>query len=93
MGPACGALGLALAFALVWHIWWMAILAFLGVVTTMIMYGFARDTTRIVSAQEVGRQQRHWLEVVASANAIARDDETHSANQGLAEQAIAGAIA
>lgn len=93
MGPACGALGLALAFALVWHIWWMAILAFLGVVTTMIMYGFARDTTRIVSAQEVGRQQRHWLEVVASANAIARDDETHSANQGLAEQATAGAIA
>ena len=27
MGPVLGAIGLALAFGLVWHIWWMVILS------------------------------------------------------------------
>ena len=30
MGPVLGALGFAIAFGLVWHIWWLVILAALG---------------------------------------------------------------
>ena len=53
MGPVLGAIGFALAFGLVWHIWWMVILFFVAAVVTMIVHGFARDTTRIVPAQQV----------------------------------------
>ena len=53
MGPVLGAIGFALAFGLVWHIWWMVILFFVAAVVTMIVHGFARGTTRIVPAQQV----------------------------------------
>jgi cytochrome o ubiquinol oxidase subunit 1 len=90
MGPVLGAIGLALAFGLVWHIWWMVILFFAAAVVTMIVHGFARDTTRIVPAQQVRQEHRRWFDAVAAAKAISREDERKSANQGLAEQALPG---
>ncbi len=93
MGPVLGAIGFALAFGLVWHIWWMVILFFVAAVVAMILHGFARDTTRIVPAQQVQQEHRRWLDAVAAAKAISREDERKAANQGLAEQALAGASA
>ena len=90
MGPVLGAIGFALAFGLVWHIWWMVILFFVAAVVTMIVHGFARDATRIVPAQQVRQEHRRWLDAVAGAKAISREDERRSANQGLAEQALPG---
>ena len=90
MGPALGAIGFALAFGLVWHIWWMVILFFVAAVATMIVHGFARDTTRIVPAQQVQQEHRRWLDAVATAKAISREDERKPANRGLAEQALLG---
>ena len=90
MGPVLGAIGLALAFGLVWHIWWMVILFFAAAVVTMIVHGFARDTNRIVPAQQVRQEHRRWFDAVAAAKAISREDERKSANQGLAEQALPG---
>jgi len=90
MGPVLGAIGFALAFGLVWHIWWMAILFFVAAVVTMIAHGFARDTTRIVPAQQVRQEHRRWLDAVAAAKAISREDERKPANQGLAEPALSG---
>jgi cytochrome o ubiquinol oxidase subunit 1 len=54
----------------------------------MIVYGFARDTTRIVPAQQVQQEHRRWLDAVAAATGISRADEYQSANQGLAEMTI-----
>ena len=90
MGPVLGAIGFALAFGLVWHIWWMVILFFVAAVVTMIVHGFARGTTRIVPAQQVRQEHRRWLDAVAAAKAISREDERKSANHGLAEQALPG---
>jgi cytochrome o ubiquinol oxidase subunit 1 len=90
MGPVLGAIGFVLAFGLVWHIWWMVILFFVAAVVTMMVHGFARDTTRMVTAQEVRHEHRCWLDAVAAAKAISREDERKSANQGLAEQALPG---
>lgn len=90
LGPVLGAIGFALAFGLVWHIWWMVIVFFVAAVATMIVRGFARDTTRIVPAQQVREEHRHWLDAVAAAKAISREDERKSANQGLAEPALPG---
>jgi cytochrome o ubiquinol oxidase subunit I len=86
IGPVLGAIGLAVAFGLVWHIWWMVILSTLAVVTTLILSGFARDTTRIVPAQQVRQGQQRWIDAAAAATAISRADECNSRNAGLAVQ-------
>ena len=86
IGPALGAIGLAVAFGLVWHIWWMVILSGLAVVATLIVSGFARDTTRVVAAEQVRQDQQRWLDAAAAATAISRVDECNSANAGLAVQ-------
>ncbi|MEO6974142.1 MAG: cbb3-type cytochrome c oxidase subunit I [Rhodoferax sp.] len=85
MGPVLGALGFALTFGLVWHIWWLVILAAFGVIAAMIVHGFARDITKIITASEVRREHQRWLDVVRVASAITRADESRPANQGLAE--------
>ena len=86
LGPVLGALGLAAAFALVWHVWWLAILSGLGLMGTIILSGFARDTTRIVTARTVQQEQQHWLEAAKAARAITRVDECTPINAGLAVQ-------
>jgi cytochrome o ubiquinol oxidase subunit 1 len=87
VGPVLGVVGFALAFGLVWHIWWMVMLFLVAAVVMMIVHGFARDTTRIIPAQQ---EHRRWLDAVAAATAISREDERKSANQGLAEQTLLG---
>ena len=86
VGPVLGAIGLAVAFGLVWHIWWMVILSALAVVATLILTGFARDTTRVVPAQQVRQDQQRWIDATAATNAISRADECKPANGGLAVQ-------
>ena len=92
-GPLLGVIGFMIAFGLVWHIWWMVLLFTLAAVAAMIVHGFARDNTRIVSAQQVRLEHHRWLDAVAAATAISRADEGKSANQGLAEAANAGVTA
>jgi cytochrome o ubiquinol oxidase subunit 1 len=92
MGPAIAALGFALAFGLVWHIGWLVILSFLAVIASMVIRGFARDTTRIVPACEVQMAHQRWLDAVASATAVSRADECTPANVGLAQQAANGEV-
>ena len=92
IGPVVGAIGFTLAFALVWHIWWLVIGSFLAVVAAMIVHGFARDTTRIVSAQEVRRAHHRWIDAVAAATAISRADECTRLNSGLAQHEVDGGV-
>jgi len=91
MGPAVAAIGFVLAFGLVWHIWWMVILSFVAAVASMIIRGFARDTTRIIRADEVRKEHQHWLDVVAHTTAVTRAVETEPANTGLAQHEANGA--
>ena len=92
MGPAIAAIGFALAFGLVWQIWWLVILAFLAAIASMIIRGFARDTTRIVPAQEVQREHQRWIAAVDHAKAVSRADECTPANVGLALLASEGVV-
>ncbi len=93
MGPAVAAIGFTLAFGLVWHIWWLVILACVAVVASMIMRGFARDTTRIIPAAEVKQQHQRWLDAVTRARAVTRAVETTSANTGRAQHEPSGVSA
>ncbi|HET6912183.1 MAG TPA: cbb3-type cytochrome c oxidase subunit I [Rhodanobacteraceae bacterium] len=86
MGPVIGALGFAIAFGLVWHIWWLVVLATLGTFATMIARGFARDITKTIPAAQVKAEYERWLERVHAATPITRADEATPSNQGLADE-------
>jgi len=90
MGPVLGAISFALAFGLVWHIWWMVVLFLVAALATVIIRGFARDTTLIIPADQVQEEHRRWLDSVAAANPISREDERKPANRGVAKQALPG---
>ncbi|MGH3828385.1 MAG: cbb3-type cytochrome c oxidase subunit I, partial [Pseudonocardiaceae bacterium] len=87
-GPILGAVGFVLAFALVWHIWWLVLLAVLGGIVAMIARGFERDTVKVIPAEEVRRTHRSWLEAVHAATAISRDQEYEPTNQGVARPVV-----
>ena len=80
MGPLFGAIGLALAFALVWHIWWMVIVFLVAAVVTMMVHGFSRNTERIVPAQQVQQAHHRWLDAVAAAPPTSHPDEANPLN-------------
>ena len=84
-GPVIGITGAALAFGLVWHMWWLAILGVVVVVGAVIARSFARDSHRVIAAATVARIDREWRQGLAEARPIARGIEMTSANQGLAE--------
>ena len=92
MGATIAVIGFAIAFGLVWQIWWLVVLMFLAAIASLIIRGFARDTTRTIAAAEVRRKNERWLDAVAQATAISRADESNSTNVGLALQAADGGV-
>jgi cytochrome o ubiquinol oxidase subunit 1 len=65
-GLVMAAFGLALGFALVWHIWWLAIAGLLGMIATFIRRSFDEDTGFVVTAEEVGRTENLRLQLLAT---------------------------
>ncbi|TPW29667.1 cytochrome ubiquinol oxidase subunit I [Pararhizobium mangrovi] len=84
LGMALAVAGGALAFGLVWHIWWLVALSCLGVLVAIVGQGFARDCEKVIPAAEVRRQHEAWLRTVAASRAVPRDLEGEPANTGLA---------
>ncbi len=66
-GFIIGLLSFVLGFALVWYIWWLAILSFLSVIATVIARSLDDDTHHIISAEEVERIENERYEQLASA--------------------------
>jgi len=52
-GVIISGFALVFGFAMVWHIWWLAILGTLGMIGTWIAYSFVRSKDHYVSAEEV----------------------------------------
>src|SRR5207302_3437219 len=48
----------AAGFALIWHIWWMAILALFGAAIAMLVFGWSDDRERELSAAEIAQLER-----------------------------------
>ncbi len=89
VGVVLGVTGTVIGFALVWYIWWLAALGLIVVIGTAIARGFVRNSTRIITAAEVRRQEEAWLSTVALTPPVTRDQETSPVNRGLAEAAAA----
>ena len=57
-GFVCAFFGTFLGFAMIWHIWWLAILSFIGAFATFVVFAWRdRDEDRI-AATEVARVDR-----------------------------------
>jgi cytochrome o ubiquinol oxidase subunit 1 len=57
-GPIVGAFSLMLGFALVWHIWWMALVGLVGIVLSIIVHSFNENRAYYVQAEDVARIER-----------------------------------
>ncbi len=54
-----------IGFALIWHIWWLAVLGLFGVFVTLLAFAF-RDAEEIeISAEQIARFERHARTEVA----------------------------
>jgi cytochrome o ubiquinol oxidase subunit 1 len=84
LGPIIGIASGFAAFGLVWHMWWLAMVAMLIVVGAVIARSFARDVDRIIPAAEVEAIEARWLELASATPRVHRALETTPANRGLA---------
>jgi cytochrome o ubiquinol oxidase subunit 1 len=48
-----GAFALAFGFAMIWHIWWLAVVGLVGIIASVITRGFNYDIDYFVKAKEV----------------------------------------
>ena len=60
-----GAAGIV-GFALIWHIWWLAIVGSLGMVVALIARCYAKNVDYYVEPQEVAEIERAHLASVAT---------------------------
>jgi cytochrome o ubiquinol oxidase subunit I len=77
-----------LGFGLVWYMWWLAIICFLGCIVTVITYAFLPQRKIIIPAAEVREIDEAWRRAAREGRGVTRDDETTEANQGLARPDI-----
>jgi cytochrome o ubiquinol oxidase subunit 1 len=57
-GFVCAFFATFLGFALIWHIWWMAIVAVVGAYATFVVFAWRDRTEYIIPAEEVARIDR-----------------------------------
>jgi cytochrome o ubiquinol oxidase subunit 1 len=55
VGVVIGAASFALGFAMVWHMWWMAVAGGVGIFIALVLRSFDDDTAYVISAEEVAR--------------------------------------
>ncbi len=80
-----GIAGLACAFGLVWHIWWLALAGFVLIWAFAIARSFESDTMRTISADTVREQNEAWLSRARMARPVPREAEFTADNMGRAE--------
>jgi cytochrome o ubiquinol oxidase subunit 1 len=87
-GLIIAALGSGLGFGLVWYMWWLAIICFLGCIVTVITYAFLPERKKIIPAAAVREIDEAWRRGARESRGVTRDDECNEANQGLARPDI-----
>jgi cytochrome o ubiquinol oxidase subunit 1 len=73
-----------LGFGLVWYMWWLAIVCFLGCIVTVITYAFLPERKKIIPAAEVRGIDEAWRRAAREGVGVTRGDECQEANKGLA---------
>ena len=79
-----GALVGGAAFGLIFHLWWLAIVAALASLVTVIKWTFGPEQERIIPAATVADEYRSWIDLASRTRPVGRDDEFTPANLGRA---------
>ena len=66
-GVVIAAFSLIFGFAMIWHIWWLAILGFAGMIVTWIAHSFNEDVDYYVPVSEVERIENRHFEQISEA--------------------------
>ncbi len=74
----------ALGLALVWYVWWLAVLSALAILAAFLARTFLLHTTQTIPAAEIAGEHREWLARINAAQPVKRDRETDAINQGVA---------
>lgn len=61
-GVIIAAFSVVFGFAMIWHIWWMAIAGFVGMIATWIIHSFNDDVDYYVQVDEIERIERQHFE-------------------------------
>jgi len=64
-GIIIGALITAFGFAMIWHIWWLAIVGLVGSIVTFIARAYTTDVDYYVQPDEIARIENEHLDNVA----------------------------
>jgi cytochrome o ubiquinol oxidase subunit 1 len=59
LGFATAFFAVILGFALIWHIWWLAILGLIGALGLLLKHSWRMDTETEVSAQQIAKFDRN----------------------------------
>jgi cytochrome o ubiquinol oxidase subunit I len=86
VGFIVGGQAFVLVFAMVWHIWWMAIAAGLAMVITLIVRFSSDETERCIPAETVKRIEDERFRQLAEAQRIPTTGDTVSQPARLAYQ-------
>lgn len=54
-----------IGFALIWHIWWLAVAGLVGVFATLLVFAFRDEEKTEISVEQVARFERHAQTEVA----------------------------
>ena len=67
LGLATGAAAFLFGFAMVWYIWWLAIVSILGMIVVIIIRSVDDDTETVISADQVKRtEEAHFRRIQSS---------------------------
>ena len=72
-----------LAFAMVWHIWWLAVLSFLAIPGLLAVRGMMAIEPKVIPASEVEEADRRFRHQVANLTPITRAEEETERNRGV----------
>jgi cytochrome o ubiquinol oxidase subunit 1 len=78
-GIVLGGLAFVLGFAMVWHVWWLALVAFAGALATLIARACDDETNYVITASEIANIEAERLAVIAAQPYGADPDRTRMA--------------
>ncbi|MGH7223404.1 MAG: cbb3-type cytochrome c oxidase subunit I, partial [Gemmataceae bacterium] len=79
IGFLIGMFAFAFGFAMIWHIWWLAVAGALAILVSIIVRASRDDAEYVVPADEVERTENRWYRQLAAALALEIEPDTKQA--------------
>jgi cytochrome o ubiquinol oxidase subunit 1 len=88
IGMIFGVLGASLGFALVWHVWWLALVSAVALAVTVIARSFATRTDVTLAPAGISASDRAFRSLAMQTQPVGREQEETAANRGRAQREV-----